>query len=130
MTDAPIETPAVDEPQGILRAKPPIGVLTLVIAAAFGLLFAYFVYQAIENLIELPKSYEAIGLSESVPWAVLVIGLAIPILLYVIAFAVALRQKALNTALIFLMALVTVAAFSYGIVAIHRVTFDLLIASL
>lgn len=129
MTDAPIETTA-DEPQSILRPKPPIGVLTLVIAAAFGLLFAYFVYQAIENLIELPKSYEAIGLSESVPWAVLVIGLAIPILLYVIAFAIALRQRLVNTAVIFLMALVTVAAFSYGIVAIHRVTFDLLIASL
>jgi hypothetical protein len=127
MTD--IVTPA-EEPQSILKPTEPIGVLTLVIAAAFGLLFAYYVYQAIENLLELPKSYEAIGLSDSVPWAVLVIGLAIPILLYVIAFAVALRQTVLNKAVIFLMALVTVAAFSYGIVAIHRVTFDLLLDSL
>ena len=123
MTDTPIEP-------SILRQKQRVDVPTLLIAAAFGLLFAYFVYQAIGNLLELPKSYEAIGLSDSVPWVVLILGLVIPILLYVIAFAVALRQKLLNTAIIFLMALVTVAAFSYGIVAIHRVTFDLLLDSL
>ena len=123
MTDAPIEP-------SILRQKQGVDVPTLLIAAAFGLLFAYFVYQAVGNLIELPKSYEAIGLSESVPWVVLVLGLVVPILLYVIAFAIALRQKLVNTAIIFLMALVTVAAFSYGIVAIHRVTFNLLLDSL
>ena len=123
MTDAPIEP-------SILRQKQRIDVPTLLIAAAFGLLFAYFVYQAVGNLLELPKSYEAIGLSESVPWVVLVLGLVVPIVLYVIAFAIALRQKLVNTAIIFLMALVTVAAFSYGIVAIHRVTFNLLLDSL
>ena len=124
-----IETPA-EQPQSILAPKKPISVLTLIIAAVFGLLFAYFVYQAIANLIELPKSYAAIGLADSVPWAVLVIGLLIPIVLYVVAFAVALRRNVLNKAIIFLMALVTVAAFSYGIVAIHRVTFNLLLDSL
>lgn len=123
MTDAPIEP-------SILRQKQRVDVPTLLIAAAFGLLFAYFVYQAIGNLLELPKSYEAIGLSDSVPWLVLILGLVVPILLYVISFAIALRQKLLNTAIIFLMALVTVAAFSYGIVAIHRVTFTLLLDSL
>jgi len=123
MTDAPIEP-------SILRQKQRVDVPTLLIAAAFGLLFAYFVYQAVGNLLELPKSYEAIGLSESVPWVVLILGLVVPILIYVIAFAIALRQKLLNTAIIFLMALVTVAAFSYGIVAIHRVTFTLLLDSL
>ena len=83
MTDAPIES-------SILRQKQRVDVPTLLIAAAFGLLFAYFVYQAVGNLLELPKSYEAIGLSESVPWVVLVLGLVVPILLYVIAFAIAL----------------------------------------
>jgi len=124
-----IETPA-EQPQSILAPKKPISVLTLIIAAVFGLLFAYFVYQAIANLIELPKSYAAIGLADSVPWAVLVIGLAIPVILYVVAFAIALRRPVLDTVVIFVMALATVAAFGYGIVAIHRVTFDLLIASL
>jgi len=124
-----IETPA-EQPQSILAPKKPISVLTLIIAAVFGLLFAYFVYQAIANLIELPKSYAAIGLADSVPWAVLVIGLGIPVILYVVAFAIALRRPVLDTVVIFVMALATVAAFGYGIVAIHRVTFDLLIASL
>ena len=124
-----IETPP-EQPQSILAPKKPISVLTLIIAAVFGLLFAYFVYQAIANLIELPKSYAAIGLSDSVPWAVLVIGLGIPVILYVVAFAIALRRPVLDTVVIFVMALATVAAFGYGIVAIHRVTFDLLIASL
>jgi glucan phosphoethanolaminetransferase (alkaline phosphatase superfamily) len=118
------------EPQSILKPKQPIGILTLVIAAVFGLFFAYFVYQAIENLIELPKSYEAITLGESVPWVLLVIGLAIPVILYVIAFVITLRRPVLDKLLIFVMALSTAAAFSYGVVAIHRVTFDALIASL
>jgi len=119
MTD--IATPA-DEPQSILKPKQPIGVLTLVIAAAFGLFFAYYVYQAIGNLLELPKSYEAFGIGDQVPWVLLIIGLLIPVILYVVSFALALRRRALDKVIIFTMGLVTSAAFSYGIVAMHRVT--------
>lgn len=132
MTDAsqPIEPNQPSEPQSILKPRTRIGVRMLAIAGVFGLLFAYFVWQAVKNLVELPKSYDAIGLGDSVPWVLLVVGLLLPVILYVVAFAVAMRLRTLDKAVVFFMALATAAAFSYGVVAVHRLTFDALLASL
>lgn len=111
--------------------RPPITVGSLVIAGLFGFAFAYFVYSAIGNLIELPKSYSAIGLpQDSVPWLLLVIGLLIPVILYVLAFIIALRRRALDKAIIFVLALAVTAGLGYTVVAIHRLTFAALIATL
>ncbi len=130
MTDAvePVAEPA-ETPAPVLRkhALTPLG---LVIAGLFGLVYAYFVYQAIRNIIELPKSYSTIGLGESVPWPLLVIGLAIPVILYVLAFVIGLRRPVLDTAIVFILGLVTASALFYGVIAVHRVLFDALIATL
>lgn len=117
----PVETPAV---------KPALTPLSLVIAGLFGLVYAYFVYQAIANLIELPKSYAAIGLSDSVPWVLLVIGLLIPIAVYVLAFVLGLRRRVLEKAVIFVMGVAVTAGLAFTVVAIHRLTFQALAATL
>lgn len=122
--DEPTEAPAP------VAVKPAITPLSLVIAGLFGFVYAYFVYQAIRNILELPKSYEAIELSASVPWALLVIGLVIPVAIYVLAFVIGLRRPVLDKAIIFVMGIAVTAGFGYAVVAIHRITFDLLIASL
>ena len=121
------KTPEVETPVAV---KPGISVLSLVTAGLFLLAYAYFVYQAVQNLIELPKSYNAIGLSDSVPWVLLIVGLIIPILLYVVAFAVGLRRGALDKAIIFVMGLAVAAGWGYAIVAIHRLTFNALFSTL
>ena len=120
----PTETPAPDV------KKPALTPLSLIIAGLFGLVYAYFVYQAIRNIIELPKSYAAIEQSESVPWALLVIGLAVPVLLYVLAFIIGLRRPVLDKAIIFVMGIAVAAGLGYAIVAIHRLVVDALFATL
>lgn len=109
-------------------AKAPISWPRLAVAALFGLIYAYFVYQAIGNLIELPKSYDAIGLSNSVPWVLLIIGLLVPLIVYVLAFAIGLRRRMLDQTVIFIMGIAVTAALGYTVVAIHRLAFIALIS--
>jgi uncharacterized membrane protein len=129
MSDAAAAAEPVIEPVTAPK-KPALTWHSLVIAGLFGLVYAYFVYQAIRNTIELPKTYDAIGLSESVPWVLLVIGLAIPVLVYVLAFVIGLRRPVLDKAIIFVMGLGVTAGLGYAIVAIHRLTVDGLFATL
>lgn len=126
------KTPQVEpvETKPPVAAKPALTWHSVAIAALFGFVFAYFVYQAIRNLIELPKSYAAIGLDESVPWLLLVIGLLIPVGIYVVAFIVGLRRRVLDKAIIFILGLAVAAGAGYTVVAVHRLTFDALISSL
>ena len=130
MTDAvePVVEPVETAPAPVV--KPALTPLSLVIAGLFGFVYAYFVYQAIRNIIELPKSYDAIGLSDSVPWVLLVIGLAIPVILYVLAFIIGLRRPVLDKAVIFIMGIAVAAGLGFAIVAIHRLTVDALFATL
>lgn len=111
-------------------ARGRIGVLTLAVAALFGLVYAYFVWQAIGNLIELPKSYSAIGIGDKVPWVLLVIGLLVPVVGYVVAFWAGLRSPLVNKVVIFVMGLATVAALGYSVVAVHRALFSAVISNL
>lgn len=114
--------PAVDAVAAEAPAKRRITWLTLTIAAVFGLVFANFVYQAIRNLIELPRLYEALDLTDSVPWALLIVGLAAPIVLYALAFIIGFRRRYLEQVIVFAMALTVTAGASFTVVAIHRVT--------
>jgi uncharacterized BrkB/YihY/UPF0761 family membrane protein len=118
------------EPTSILRPKDRIGALTLVIAAVFGLLFAYFVWQAVRLLTLLPKSFETNNLGDSVPWALYIVGLAVPVLLYAVSFVVALRFGSLKKIVVYTMGLTTTAAFSFGVLAIHRLIFETLIMAI
>jgi len=111
-------------------AKPTLTPLALIVAGLFGLVYAYFVYQAIGNLIELPKSYNSVGLGDSVPWVLLVIGLLIPVLVYVLAFVIGLRRPVLDKAIIFVMGIAVTAGLGFTVVAIHRLTFQALAATL
>ena len=119
------------EPIKPARERTPIGAVALVVAALFGLVYAYLVWQALGNLIELPKSYKAIGLdTDSVPWWLLIIGLVIPIAIYVVAFLIGLRHNLLSKALLFLVGLAAAAALGFGVVAVHALTFTSLLGTL
>ncbi len=120
----PTETPAP------VVKKPALTPLSLIMAGLFGLAFAYFVYNAIGNLINLPRSYSTNGFQDAVPWALLVIGLAIPILLYVASFVLAVRRSLLDQAVIYVLGLVTASALFFGVVAINRFLFYAYVASL
>jgi hypothetical protein len=57
----------------------------VVVWVVFALLYAYPLFEGISNLIALPPYYDANGIGGAVPWWLLIIGVAAPLLLYLAA---------------------------------------------
>jgi hypothetical protein len=99
--------------------KRRVGWLGLLVAVVFGLFYAYDLWEAIENAIELPKLYEqleAVGLgSGGVPWTFVGIAIALPPVAFVLALLVGRRRNPLGRALVFAAGLVLVAALSLSV---------------
>ncbi len=68
----------------------------LVLAVVFGLLFALAELTAISNLVALPEWYAVLGIAEATPWALLILGVLVPAVLYLVAFLLG-RGRALLT---------------------------------
>ena len=119
-TDEAGTGPRTAETTGAKRGK--LGWLTLTIAALFGLFFAYDLWEAIENAIQLPQLYaqlESVGLgAREVPWLLIWLGILIPPVAYGVAFLVGLRHNVFGKALVFVLALVLVAALSLSVNAL------------
>ncbi len=98
------------------------GWLSLAVAAVFGLLYAYDVWEAIGNMVALPSFYDLLGLDRgTIPWWLLVVGLLIPPAVFVLAFWVGRRFSVGGKALVFLLGLAVVAALSLGVIALEVV---------
>lgn len=116
-SENPLEAVVVDDAAETKRGR--YGWLSLVVAAVFGLLYAYDVWEAIGNFINLPRTYELLGLDQSrIPWWVLVIALLVPIVTYLIAFWVGRRFHVGVKALVFLLGLAVSSAITLGLVAL------------
>lgn len=118
--DSPLDEALADDSRAAKRGK--LGWLSLTVAALFGLFFAYDLWEAIENAIEVPKLYaqlEAVGLgAREVPWLLIWIGILIPPVAYGVAFLIGLRHNVFGKALVFVLALVLVAALSLSVNAL------------
>jgi hypothetical protein len=88
----------------------PIGAT---IAIVFGLLYAYDLWEAVSPLLELPGYYALVGLEPAdVPWALLIVGVLVPPIVYALAYVLGRKRSALDRALIFLVGLAIVATLS------------------
>lgn len=104
------------------KARGRFGVLGTVVAILFGLVYAYYVWDAIRSLVELPGYYKDIGLTEAdVPWWLLIVGLLVPLVVYAAAFLVGRRRSFVVQALIFFVGLTAVAALGLAMIAIEAV---------
>ncbi len=98
------------------------GWLSLVVAAIFGLFFAYDVWAAVGNMIALPDFYDVGGFgAENVPWWLLWIGVLIPIAAFGIAFVIGRRRNVGIKALVFLAGLAVAAGLGIGILGLEDV---------
>jgi hypothetical protein len=98
-------------------AAPRLSRLTIATAVVFGLFYAYDVWEAFGNLLQLPQLYKANNLdTAAVPWALLIAGVAAPIVIYVVALLVARRQGLLGRCVILFVGLAVVAALSLAII--------------
>jgi len=119
-SDNPVEEVVADDNREAARGR--YGWLSLVVAALFGLFYAYDVFEAVSNLIALPSFYDQAGFgSENVPWWILWIGVVIPIVVFIVAFVIGRRLNVGRKAVIFLLGLAVVAGLSVGVLALEDV---------
>jgi len=118
--DNPLEAAVANDAHAANRSR--YGWLSLIVAALLGLLYAYDVWEAIGNMINLPAFYDALGVgSKNVPWWLLWIGAVIPIAVYVLAFAVGRRRNVGAKAVVFIVGLALSAGLGIGVLAVEDV---------
>ena len=98
------------------------GWLSLIVAAIFGLFYAYDMWEAIGNMVNLPGFYDQLGIgSGSVPWWLLWIGVLIPPVVFVVAFVVGRTRNVGVKALVFLVGLAVSAGLGIGVLGLEDV---------
>lgn len=119
-SDNPIGEIVADDTRESKRGR--YGWLSLIVAALFGPFYAYDLWEAVGNLINLPPFYDAIGYgSENVPWWLLWIGVALPLVIFLAAFVVGRRRNVGVKALVFLVGLSISAGLSLGVLGLEQV---------
>ena len=87
--------------------------LIVTIAGAFGLLYAYAVWNAVGNLVQTLQftPLNAVG------WLLWLFAIAVPVIVFALAFAFGYRRRAWEFSLIMLMGLTVVAVFWLDLLA-------------
>ncbi|MEJ1230942.1 MAG: hypothetical protein WDM88_10530 [Galbitalea sp.] len=85
---------------------------SIAVAVVAGVLYAYVLWNAIGNLISLPKA-----LGDATPWWLLIVGVAVPVVAYLAAFLLGRRHSLLPRALFFLIGLTVIACSTVGSIA-------------
>lgn len=119
-SDNPITEVVADDNREATRGR--YGWLSLVVAAVFGLFYAYGVWAAVGNMIALPGFYDLAGFgSENVPWWLLWIGVLIPVVVFVVAFVIGRRRNVGVKALVFLVGLAVAAGLGIGVLGLEDI---------
>lgn len=85
------------------------------VAVLFALLYGWFLFGAASNLVALPALYAAQGYAEYTPWLTLVLGVALPPVLFTAALLIG-RRRMLSTRVLALAAgLAATAATSFSL---------------
>ena len=109
----PLE-PAVPEP-----AAPPPGLLSiLLVTVLFAALHGYTLLQAISNLVALPDVYRLLGIGDAIPWWLLIIGVAAPVLLFLAAVLLGRRRSLAHRVLLLAVSLGATNAIALSVAAL------------
>ncbi|MES1169209.1 MAG: hypothetical protein ABUL47_00820, partial [Leifsonia sp.] len=65
----------------------------VVVWVVFALLYAYPLFEGVSNLVAVPPYYASIGIGSAVPWWLLVIGVAAPVILFAAALLLGRRRE-------------------------------------
>ena len=115
-SENPLEELVEDDAREAKRGR--YGWLSLVVAALFGLFYAYDLWEALGNLFNLPVAYDALGIGDRVPWLLLWTGVLVPPLAFAVAVFLGRRRNVFGKALIFLVGLAVVAGLTLAILAL------------
>ncbi|MET2012405.1 bacitracin resistance protein [Microbacterium chocolatum] len=99
------------------RTARPVWVVAT-ISGLFGLLYAYAVWNAVGNLVETVRVAGDLGLSlNALGWFLWIFAAVFPLLVWGAAFALGLRRRAHQLALLMIVGLALVAVFWLNVVA-------------
>lgn len=88
------------------EAVPPPGRLSIILVALlFAILHGYTLWIAVSNLVALPEVYRLLGIGDAVPWALLVLGVAAPVILFAGALLLGRRRALAQRVLLFAVSL-------------------------
>jgi hypothetical protein len=91
------------------------------IYGAFALLYAWDVWEALGNLVGLGPFYEAMGIGQSMPWVLLWLGVALPVLVYLLAWWWGTKSSTLlDRVVIFLLGWAVVAAVTLTMASVEQ----------
>ena len=113
-----VDVDAVDRRRGVIA--------TIAAAGVFGLLYLWFVYQAVGNLVNVPAAYQAVGFGDRIPWVLLILGLALPVLFYLGGLLLGPRLSITNRVLLFAAGLAasSATALSLYVVSAYLVSYS------
>jgi len=90
----------------------------ILIPVIFAVLFALALFGPISNLVALPAFYDGIGIGDAVPWPLLIVAVALPPILYVVALLIGRGRPPFARALILTVALAASFALYFGVVTL------------
>ena len=114
----PGSSPAPASPAAPSTAPPPGRLAVVLVTLLFAVLHAYPLWLAISNLMALPGVYELVGIGDAVPWWLLVIGVAAPVLLFTAAVLLGRRRSLAQRVLLLAVSLGTTNAVGLSIAAL------------
>jgi hypothetical protein len=110
-------------------ARGRLGWLGITVAIIFGIFYAYALWSALGQLIDLPGQFEDAGVSGA-PWGLTVAGLLTPIVLFTLAFGLGIRRNIGDKILIYVVGLLAVAALGFTFIGFEHVVLDNAVALL
>jgi hypothetical protein len=96
---------------------PPTSLLPLIVLwVVFAILYGYPLFEGISNLIALPAVYEAQRIGTAVPWYLLIVGVAAPVILYLGALLLGRGRELFSRALMLAVGLAATNALFLSVV--------------
>ena len=93
----------------------------IVLTAVFVLLIAWDVWEAVGNLLGLPAYYNALGVAESTPWALLIPGVVAPAVLWIVGLWWGWRrQSVIEAAVIYAVVLAVQSTLALSLIAAEQ----------
>jgi hypothetical protein len=88
----------------------------IAVALVFAVLFGLALIPAISDAVVLPTYYELLGIGDAVPWPLLVLRVAVPVGLYIVALLLGRGRPLSARVLLYATALAVAFALALGIV--------------
>jgi len=113
MSDSPVEKAIDDDAKAARRGR--FGWISITVAVLFGILYVYYLWVALGDLIAFPDEIFTGTKLVAKPWALLIVNLLVPALAYVGALLLGRRRNVFIKAVFFVIGLTIAAVVSLDI---------------